>query len=145
VENAEDVRDTSGIVKNTLKNPDRQVRELGKKVLVRILGGIGASTSMKSPDASRVIVEGWHKIFLAPQLLGNSILPFPQANLLVSANQIGGFVLGSYHVFRRIRLPGMESEWVVLICRKPNCNSADARDSILLPVAVQYTRLRFRL
>ena len=28
---------------------------------------------------------------------------------------------------------------------KPNCNSADARDGILLPVVVDYTRLRFRM
>jgi hypothetical protein len=28
---------------------------------------------------------------------------------------------------------------------KPNCNSADARDGILLSVVVDYTRLRFRM
>jgi hypothetical protein len=82
-----------GIVKDTSKNPDWQVRELGKKV-VRILGGIGASTSVKSPDASKVIVEGLHNTFLAPQLLSNSILSFPQANLLIFANQIGGVGVG---------------------------------------------------
>jgi hypothetical protein len=37
----------------------------------------------------------------------------------------------------------MESEWVVLDCRMPNYNSADARDGILLPVVVHYTDYDF--
>ena len=36
-------------------------------------------------------------------------------------------------------------EWVVLIFRVPNYNSADARDGILLPVVIGHYGLRFRL
>ena len=39
----------------------------------------------------------------------------------------------------------MVGEWVVLIFRVPNYNSADARDGILLPVVIGHYGLRFRL
>ncbi|KAF9648014.1 hypothetical protein BDM02DRAFT_2449398 [Thelephora ganbajun] len=94
VQDAEDVGNALGIVKDMLKNPDRDVRELGKRVLVRLLSGIGASTSVEGPGASMVIVEDWYNTFLAPQLFDNSILSSSQANLLTLANQIGGIDAG---------------------------------------------------
>ena len=90
VQNAEDVGSALGVVKDMLKNPDRQVREFGKKTLVRMLSGIGASTSIEDSDASRLIVQDWYNAFLAPQLFDKSILSSSQANLLTVANQIGG-------------------------------------------------------
>ena len=39
----------------------------------------------------------------------------------------------------------MVGEWVVLIFRVPNYNSADARDGILLPAVIGHYGLRFRL
>jgi len=89
VQNAEDVGNALGIVKDMLKNPDRQVRELGRKILVRLLSGIGASMSVESPDASKLIAQDWYNAFLAPQLFDNSILSSSQTNLLTVANQIG--------------------------------------------------------
>ena len=93
-EKVEDVGNALGIVKDMLKNPDRHVRELGKKVLVRMLSGIGASTSVENPDASRSIVEDWYNTFLAPQLFDGSILASSQASLLTLATQIGGLDIG---------------------------------------------------
>lgn len=93
-ENFEDVGNALGIVKDMLKNPDRHVRELGKKVLVRMLSGIGASASVENPDASRSIVEDWYNVFLAPQLFDGSILASSQASLLTLATQIGGLDIG---------------------------------------------------
>jgi len=94
VENAEDVGNALGIVRDMLKHPDRHVRELGRKILVRMLSGIGASTSVESPDASVVVAKDWYNAFLAPQLFDNSILLSPQANLLALVNQIGGVDVG---------------------------------------------------
>jgi hypothetical protein len=93
-ENTEDVWDALGIVKDMLKGPDRRVRELGKKVLVQMLSGIGASTSVENPDASKIVVEDWCNAFLAPQLFDNSILLSSQANLPSLVNQIGGVDVG---------------------------------------------------
>ena len=93
-ENVEDVGNALGIVKDMLKSPDRHVRELGKKVLVRMLSGIGASASVENPDASRSIVEDWYNVFLAPQLFDGSILASSQASLLTLATQIGGLDIG---------------------------------------------------
>ena len=93
-ENAEDIGNVLGIVRDMLKNPDRHVRELGKKVLVRMLSGIGASTSVEGPDAAKFIAEDWYNVFLAPQLFDNSILSSSQANLLALATQIGGLDVG---------------------------------------------------
>jgi len=94
VENAEDVGNALGIVKDMLKHPDRHVRELGRKVLVRVLSGIGASTSIEGPDTSIVIAKDWCNAFLAPQLFDKSILLSPQATLLALVNQIGGVDVG---------------------------------------------------
>jgi len=93
-ENIEDVGNALGIVKDMLKNPDRHVRELGRKVLVRMLSGIGASTSVESRDVSKVVAEDWYNAFLAPQLFDNTILLSSQANLSAVANQIGGVDVG---------------------------------------------------
>ena len=93
-QNAEDVGNALGIVKDMLRGPDRQARELGKKVLVRMLSGIGAPTPAEGSDTSGVIVEDWYNAFLAPQLFDNSILSSSQANLLTLANQIGGVDVG---------------------------------------------------
>jgi len=93
-ENAEDVVNALGVVKDMLKNPDRHVRELGKKVLVRMLSGIGAPASIESPDASKVIAEDWYHAFLAPQLFDGSILLSPQVDLSTVVNQIGGVDVG---------------------------------------------------
>ena len=90
VQNAEDVGNSLGIVKDMLRGPDPQARELGKKVLVRMLSGIGAPTSVEGSDTSGVIVEDWYNAFLAPQLFDDSILSSSQANLLTLTNQIGG-------------------------------------------------------
>lgn len=89
-QNVEDVGNALGVVKDMLKNADRQVRELGKKILVRMLSGIGASTPIEDPDTSKVTVQDWYNVFLAPQLFDNSILSSSQANLLTIANQING-------------------------------------------------------
>ena len=94
IQNAEDVGNALGVVKDMLKNPDRQVRELGKKILVRMLSGIGAPTPIENPDTSKVTVQDWYNAFLAPQLFDNSILSSSQANLLTIANQIGGLDVG---------------------------------------------------
>ena len=88
VQNAEDVGNALGVVKEMLKNPDRQVRELGKKILFRMLSGIGAPTSAENLDAPRPVLQDWYNAFLAPQLFDNSILSSSQANLLNVANQI---------------------------------------------------------
>ena len=88
VQNAEDVGNALGVVKDMLKNPDRQVRELGKKILFRMLSGIGAPTSAENLDAPRPILQDWYNAFLAPQLFDNSILSSSQANILTVANQI---------------------------------------------------------
>lgn len=94
MQNAEDVGNALGIVRDMLKNPDRQVRELGKKVLVRMLSGIGASPSVENSDASKVVVQDWYNAFLAPQLFDNSILSSSQADLLTVANQISQVDIG---------------------------------------------------
>ena len=94
VENAEDVGNALGIVKDMLKHPDRHVRELGRKILVRMLSGIGAPAPVESPDTSMVVAKDWYNAFLAPQLFDNSILSSPQANLLALVNQIGGIDVG---------------------------------------------------
>ena len=93
-QNAEDVGNALGIVRDMLKNPDRHVRELGKKVLVRMLSGIGASPPVENPDASKDIVQDWYNAFLAPQLFNNSILSSSQTDLLAVANQIGEVDVG---------------------------------------------------
>ena len=94
MENAEDVENALGIVKDMLKHPDRHVREFGRKILVRMLSGIGASTPVEGPDASVLIAKDWYNAFLAPQLFDNSILLSSQANLLALVNQIGGVEVG---------------------------------------------------
>ena len=93
-EDTGDVGNALGIVKDMLKGPDRRVRELGKKVLVQMLSGIGAPTSVENPDASKLIVEDWCNAFLAPQLFDNSILLSSQENLPSLVNQIGGVDVG---------------------------------------------------
>ena len=93
-ENAEDIGNALEIVKDMLRHPDRRVRELGRKILVRALSGIGAPASVESPDTSVVIVGDWYNAFLAPQLFDNSILSSSQANLLTLANGIGGLDVG---------------------------------------------------
>ena len=90
VQNAEDVGSALGVVKDMLKNPDRQVRELGKKILFRMLSGIGAPTLAENLDTPRPVRQDWYNAFLAPQLFDNSILSSSQANLLIVANQISG-------------------------------------------------------
>jgi len=94
VDNAEDVGNALGIVKDMLKHPDRHVRELGRKILVRMLSGIGASTSVESPDTSMVVAKDWYNAFLAPQLFDNSIPSSPQVNLPALVNQICGVDVG---------------------------------------------------
>ena len=89
VENSEDVANALGILKDMLKNPDRHVRELGKRVLVRILSGIGASTSAEGSETSMIFANDWYNAFLAPQLFDNSILSTSQPNLLIRAGQVG--------------------------------------------------------
>ncbi|KAF9783539.1 hypothetical protein BJ322DRAFT_160279 [Thelephora terrestris] len=94
VENSEDVGNALGIVKDMLTNPDRQVRELGRKALVRMLSGIGASTSAGDSETSEAPADGWCNAFLAPQLFDNSILSSSQTNLLTRASQIAGVDVG---------------------------------------------------
>ena len=91
---SEDVTNALGIVKDILKNPDRRVRELGRKILVRILSGIGASTSAEDSETSKVSAEDWYNAFLTPQLFDNSILSSSQAGLLTCANQIAEVDVG---------------------------------------------------
>ena len=94
MDNAEDVGNALGIMKDMLKHPDRHVRELGRRILVRMLSGIGASTPVEGPDASMIITKDWYNAFLAPQLFDNSILSSPQANLLALVNQISEVDVG---------------------------------------------------
>ena len=94
IQNAEDVGNALGVVKDMLKNPDRQVRELGRKILVRMLSGIGASISVENPDVSKVVVQDWYNTFLVPQLFDHSILSSSQADLLNVANRIDGVDVG---------------------------------------------------
>ena len=94
IQNAEDVGNALGVVKDMLKNPDRQVRELGRKMLVRMLSGIGASISVENPDVSKVVVQDWYNTFLVPQLFDHSILSSSQADLLNVANRIDGVDVG---------------------------------------------------
>ena len=89
-DNSEDVGKALGIVKDMFKNPDRQVRELGRKVLVRMLSGIGATTSVGDSETSEVPEDAWYNAFLAPQLFDNSILSSSQTSLLIRASQIVG-------------------------------------------------------
>ena len=91
---SEDVGDALGIVKDMLKNPDRHVRELGRKVLARMLSGIGASLSAEDPGTSNVSANHWYNVFLTPQLFDNSILLSSEANLLTRASQVGGIDIG---------------------------------------------------
>ena len=108
----EDVGNALGIVKDMLKNPDRPVRELGRKVLVRMLSGIGASTSVENPDASKVTVDDWYNVFLAPQLFDNSILSSSQANLLTLVNQIDRVDVG---IVSRLSENGVSQHWDELL------------------------------
>ena len=95
VENSEDVGNALGIVKDMLNNPDRLVRELGKKVLVRMLSGIGASAAVEDPETFKIsAADDWYNAFLAPQLFGGSILSSSYANLLTSASQVGRIDVG---------------------------------------------------
>lgn len=94
VQDIEDVGNALGVVKDMLKNPDRQVRELGKKILVRMLSGIGVPTLVENPEPSKVTMQDWYNAFLVPQLFDNSILSSSQANLLTIANQVSGVDVG---------------------------------------------------
>ena len=94
VDCCEDIGNAVGIVKDMLKNPDRHVRELGKKVLVRMLSGIGAPTSAEDSETSKVSIDDWYNAFLAPQLFDNSILSSSEANLLTRTSQLGGIDVG---------------------------------------------------
>ena len=111
-ENTEDLGNALSIVKDMLKNPDRHVRELGKKVLVRMLSGIGASTSVEGPDVSKAVAGDWYNVFLAPQLFDDSIHSSPQANLLALANQIGGVDVG---VVSRLSEDEVSQHWDELL------------------------------
>ena len=93
-ENSEDVVNALGIVKDMLINPDRHVRELGRKVIVRMLSGIGASTSVEDPETSKIPTDGWYNTFLTPQLFDDSILSSSQANLSTLATQVGEIDVG---------------------------------------------------
>lgn len=93
-EGSEEIGNALVIVKDMLKNPDRHVRELGRKVLVRMLSGIGASTSVEDPETSKIYVDDWYNVFLAPQLFDNSILWSSQANLLTYVSQVGEIDVG---------------------------------------------------
>ena len=121
VQNAEDVGNALGIVKDMLKHSDRHVRELGKKVLVRMLSGIGASVSVGSPNASQVIVEDWYNVFLAPQLFDNSILSSSQTSLLALADQIGRVDVGIVSRLSENEVSqqwdGLLAMWVGLVSR----------------------------
>jgi hypothetical protein len=112
VENPEDVGNALGIVKDMLKNPDRHVRELGRKVLVQMLSGIGASTSVEGPETSKIPADNWYNVFLTPQLFDNSILSTSQANLLILASQVGGIDAG---IVPRLSENAVSQHWDELV------------------------------
>lgn len=91
---SEDLGNALEIVKDMLKNPDRHVRELGRKVLFRMLSGIGAPTPADDPKTSKTSTDDWYNVFLAPQLFDNSILSSPQANLFTHVSQLDEIDVG---------------------------------------------------